>query len=266
MRKVFASLALLLALCAPAHAAIAILAGGGTGNAIGSGSVTSASATFAITTTADAPPGTLLVVGGEIRANPGTMNSCTDNAATPNTYSALPPSAPPSQPLANARIFYTIVGTDLPNGGTITCTFNTAASDLKALIAVAFTGAAASPADGTGTITSATGVTNSLSNGPTPTLACPGSGNCEVVVAVSGFSSVPSAITETGSFTSLGAAINVGDMHMAYLIVSANTAIIYNPTVTMVSGNTAGVMAGFVQATGGATPICTLSTLGVGSC
>jgi hypothetical protein len=149
------------------------------------------------------------------------------------------------------RMFYTVNANDLPNGGTITCTANSAAT-VKTIVAASFSGIAASPLDSSGVSQTGTGTTFTV--GPTATLTYPGGSNGEVLLGCiqSGTTGAP---TNDATFTDLGTFSNGGGAQaqgaFAYKIVSASTAITYAPTGTP-SGAYVGNLGAFKGTGGGA--------------
>jgi hypothetical protein len=229
MRALLALLTIGLALAfGPcADAAVAIINGGGTGGALGTATSAVSANTLAITTGADAPPGTLIVVSVGERGNALVANSCTDNASTPNAYTAAAASLAIST-LGSVRVFYAIVTTDLPNGGTITCTFNTTSTSQKYIIAAAFSGMSASPFDATVTATGAAASNPTVTTG---TLNFASGGSQALIFSGMWMNVGSGSVTEDTNFTSLGTTGPTGSMHAAFRIVSATTAVTYAPTI-----------------------------------
>src|ERR1035437_5436267 len=114
-----AAFSIWLGFCCCALAGVALISGTDVGSGQCHGSSTTGT-TQACTTTADSPVGSLVVVVAGIRSSSQAITSCTDNAGTPNTYTAS------FATLINSvaiRVFYAVVTTDLPNAGTVTCTY-----------------------------------------------------------------------------------------------------------------------------------------------
>lgn len=253
MRRLLASLALLLALVAPAQAALVRINGVDVGNALGTGNATGVT-TVALTTTVDAPIGSLIAVVCAGRGSQ-TWSGVTDSAG--NTYSAA---------LANTltgtqaiRTFFTVNTIDLPLAGTITCTSNLATGQ-KSTSAIAFSGAVASPLDAASVSQTGTGPPYTV--GPTGTLACPGGGSgCEVLVG-SETSLNAGVVTPTAGFTTFGSPTSAAAFE--FQLVSASTPVTSAPTSTAPSGAYAGNLAAFKAASsGGASGGSGLTTTGV---
>jgi len=238
MRRLLASIALISGVMSSHAFAIgAIITGTGTNGALGTATISTGVNTLTLTTTVDVPPGSLIAVGAAIHASGGALpTSCTDNASTPNTYAASLTAL--SNSTAAGGPFYSLTTTDLPNGGTITCTFGSSSALRKDMIAVAFSGAVASPLDAASV--SGTGSGTAMSPGVSGTLACPsGAAGCEILVGMT--SEVQAGtLTENGSFIGLG---TQGFMHMSYEIVAASTPVTYT-----VTNGTTGAFVAFLSA------------------
>lgn len=241
MKRLVALFALACLIASPAFAGITALNGGGTGGtfATGSDNATSTTVTTAATTVA-IPAGSLSIIFAGQRAGAGvTINSCTDSAG--NTYSSGASTNSTSN--ATVRIFYSITTSNLPIGGTASCTYSSLAS-IKTISLMAFSGAAASPFDVS--VNASASSTGSITIGPVPAagnLACNASAG-EVVVSVIAMlnGALPSAL---GSFTSLGYQSN---QFAAYQIVNSNAAVTFTPTLNGASGNWASQLQGFKAA------------------
>lgn len=256
MMRLFASV-FLLALTVPSDAGIALINGGGTGGLIAHGEAGSGTTVTSAASTVDVPVGSLVFIGISQRTITATVSSCTDTAG--NTFQT-----PVNKGLASnaqtSSFTWAITTIDEPIGTTWTC--NTSGTVNKGLMVAAFSSAAASPLDAA-SATPVFGSGTAVSVGPTGTLACPGTGNCEVLIGFFSHHNI-GAVTEGTGFTSFGTITNLSaNMHMAYQIVAANTAITYAPT----AGNSdiwAAFLEAFVQSTGA--PACprTRMLLGVG--
>lgn len=206
-------------LCAPAHAAITQVSGSGTGGNIGN-VVGSGASSYVITTNVSVPAGSLIVVGGSVRTTAANMTGCSDSAG--NTYAA--PSNRAAASNTDVGMTYSILGTTLPSGGTITCTTSSTTNFMA--YASAWAGVASSGTLDPATPTSGIGTATNMAAGPSGTLAFPGT--TELIVGFAApFSS--GGITEDAAFTSLGTNTGTAVGHMGYKIVSSNAAITYTP-------------------------------------
>lgn len=265
MRKLLAALALLLALELPAQAVgITIINGGGTGGSIASNTqntgvgltITSSASTV------DIPIGSLVHIGIWLRALV-VYTGCTDTAG--NTIPLPSQKGASSGGLVGSGGFITTI--DEPIGTTWTCTSTSTAA--KGINVTAFAAVASATPDTAGfPVTTAAGTnggTTAISIGPSGTWTCPGGTNCSLQI-VSWGNSVNPSVTEASGFTTLANLnTNNGFLHEAYQIVSVTTATTYAVT-NATAGNWAGILMGFASTSGGAAPVCTLGTLGVGSC
>jgi len=188
---------------------------------LGATSAAAGSATLVLTTTADAPVGTLIVVAVGYKNN-GAISSVSDSAG--NTYTG---NTQTSSSNGSIRLFWTIVATDLPQGGTITATYSATANN-KLLIAANVSGIAASPADATVGATG-TGTAPSVTSG---TLNAAAATAGEIVFGV-GEAAASETWSAEGGFTAL-ATVNqstTSSLHLAYQTVNATTALTYAPTI-----------------------------------
>lgn len=258
--------AFVLGLCLSASPAFAVgiaqIAGTGTGGAITSPTF-NAGTSINLTTTADIPPASLAIVIMQNSVT-GTVtgNTCTD--AYGNTYTAARSVAAGNG--AATQILYSYTGFDIPNAGTISCTQTSGPSGIVGEV-LAFSGAASSPLDAASA--SNTVISNSTSPttvGPTGTLNGPcGAANCEVLIGATTRHTSGTVGNDAtfNSVTTTGAGQNIVN---GYKIVSATTAVSYVTTTSVGTTNFAGQLIAFKAAAAGGTPVCTLSTLGVGSC
>lgn len=223
MKRLLASLLAALALAglaAPASAAL-------TASTLGTGTTTAGAGilTTTVTTTQDAPPGSVIfLTAGSVTNSP---ISVTDNASTPNSYSC---NTVDTQSSSKMRACWSFVTTDLPSGGTITFTFGNTTQN-KLVTANLITG---SPtlADLQGVVTSATSTA--------PAITVPAAGSltysseilmCYINAAGGGNDG---AITQGGGFTNLNKAdLGVGSnrIYTGFLTVAANTAVSYSATL-----------------------------------
>lgn len=257
MKRILAALALLLIFSVPAYSAVALINGGGTGGLLASGTNNSTITTVVTAaTTVDAPIGSLITIGLGVRTGASTYTGCVDTAG--NTYST--PINKSSGGGESASFSYALTTIDLPIGSTFTCT--SAATGSKGIMVAAFSGAAASPLDAA-SATPTAGNGTAVSVGPTGTLACPASGNCEVLIGF--FATFAAAsVTEDAAFTTFGSlTANASNTHMAYKIVAVNTAITYAPT-NATSGFWAAFLEAFVQSTAVSAVYHGLSSAGAG--
>lgn len=245
------------ALSLPASAGLTQIVGSGTGGNIGSNTIGSGGTTIVITTNAAAAAGSLIVVGMGIRAG-STWTSCTDSAS--NTYTI---SANKTGTGVTAGQAWSVLGSTLASGGTITCTNSNTSS--KSAIALAFNNPDAAPRDAA-SATPTSGSSTTPTVGPTGTLSCPAvSGNCEVLTAFFIYSPTAS-VTEDAAFTNAGTlTANASNTHMAFKLVTVNTAVTYSPTNAN-SGAWASTLEGFIGVSGGGggTTFHGLSAMGAG--
>lgn len=248
----------------PALAGIAIINGGGTGGLVANGSNNGGGTTVVTAaSTVDVPVGSFVFMVTTVRSTSAGITGCADSAGNATTGGGNKTNPPANQTL---NWNYGITTIDAPIGTTWTCTSITTTS--KGIMVAAFSGAAASPHDAA-SATPAAGSGTVMSAGPTGTLSCPGGGaNCEVLIAPWTNHNTGAQSAQTGGFTQFGCipgSTNNANVCMAYEIVSATTAQSYTSTNAN-SDVWAMTLEGFTAATVGGTPVCTLSTLGVGGC
>lgn len=194
--------------------------------AIGKNSAGGGNSTVAITTTADCPAGSLLVVLTGAANDTSTASSVTDNATGgANTYGGLN-TITSGAGVANMRAFHADnTAHDLPLGGTITVTWSsTSAPKLAAAECVG--GAAASPLDVNATGTAFTTTT-------TPTQATGSLAQASEIIY--GFE-----LSQGGVFTSAGTGFtsaqsqvqNANTLATAFDIVSSTSTVTFGPTLT----------------------------------
>lgn len=258
MRRILALTALAWwALSAPAFAALTQIAGSGQGGAVGF-AYGAAGTTQPATLNTTVPVGSLLVVSATIRATGSgqSVSSCADSQG--NTYTAS--GANVVNNTVSSRQFWSILTTALTTSDTVTCTYSNSVAR-KAVTLLALSGSDASPVDASST--SANGNSTTIAAGPTGTLSCPGTGNCEVIVAATGYDGGTDIFTAEGSgFTTLH---NGGaDTHTAFQIVTSNSAITYSPAVTAVSRSWAVTLMGYKSDGIGGVTAHSLSLLGAG--
>ncbi len=257
LRTLLASVLAWALLAAPAPAALAIISGTGTGGALAGANTNANQATVTATLTASVPSGSLVIVGCMYRGTGSSVTSVTDSQS--NTYSAG--QAGVNTPGTTNRIFYAYTTHALTTSDTITCTFGNTTTNIKFINSVAFSGAASSPYDSSGSATPTTGTT-SLS--PTATTNTLSQSNEVVVGLVASLAGTVSLEGGTGTWTSLGSITNTSSLHMAYQIVSSTTALTYSPTLSTLT-SWIEFLQGFKEVS--ATPsVCLMSLMGVGSC
>jgi hypothetical protein len=169
MKRIFsAALLCLVMLASPAVAATALITGTGTGNSQGM-FVNTGSVDTTLTMTAAVPVGALNVALCAAR-QALTWTSVTDSAG--NTWS--PALASTNNGSQTVRIFYSVNTINLPIGGTVKCTGNTA-SGQHAIVVASVSGNSATPLDPASV--AQTGTSGTFTDGPTGTLAYPGGAN-----------------------------------------------------------------------------------------
>lgn len=209
---------------------------------LGSANATSGvAATLAMTTTADSPVGSLVIVAVAYRSA-SAISSVTDSAG--NTYSG----DTQTTNTVSVRLFWSVITTDLPSGGTITATYASSTS-AKIITAIVIAGCAtSSPADamvsatGTSTGPSVTSGTLTLTNGS------------EIAIGVVVANGTETWSPEGTGFTGIGSVpqSTVMALHWAYQTVSSNTALTYAPTMSA-SVAWAAQIQGFYAAASGST-------------
>lgn len=262
MKRRLASLVIALALffapitaiVAPANAAtIAKIAGTGTGGNIalqgGSGASISATTNVAV------PAGSFIVFALSIRTTSGTNAVTSGQDTAGNTYTCINTIALN----ANGGLCYSNTTVTLPLGGSIQGNFNV--TGLCDIIGSAWTNVASSPLDAA-SVAPTSGAGTSMNLGTTGTLALGGSN--ELLIA---FESMNTGGTQTdsGGWTDMGTS-GSNQAHLAAQLVTATTGV--NDTVSSTVSNTwSGDLVGFKSASsGGAAPVCSLETMGVGDC
>jgi hypothetical protein len=175
-----------------------------------------------VTTSAAAPVGTLIVV--VVGHDFNTVTSVVDSAS--NSYSS-------ASNVSGDRlsIFYCIVTTNLPSGGTITVTGSN--SSPASVTALGVSGVvASSPLDAVGT--TATGTSNAVTAVSTGTLAQAS----KIVIGAVGVYGATTGFSAGGSFTAIGGenANNTGAF-AAYLIVSSTASVSWSANFTTVNGD-----------------------------
>jgi hypothetical protein len=247
-RAALLSALLTLTWCAPAWAFGVTSLGSNSGSA-------GAATTLVITTTADCPIGSEIVVVATAKTSV-TISSVADSASA-GSYAGLTQGANST----GGRFFHADnSGADLPSGGTITITYSSS-SPAKAAAAACVSGVAtSSPADSV-TFASATGTGTTPASGATTTSTYASEIFFGFATAASG-----ETYTNNASWTPLGAVVqsSAGGFIWGYQTLSATGSVNYNPTM---NNSTTWV----AQAQGfkgsGAPPTTTcgaLATMGVG--
>lgn len=240
------TLALALALAGPCAAAPTV-------TPLGTATAAGGSATLALATTADCPPGAWVVLTAADTGTPS-VSGVADNAATPNTYGLGTQFAPSA---GKAKLANAPVTADLPAGGQITVTFS-ATGGTKLVIAVCVTGLTGVDLDGTPTSgTAATSYTQT-----TGTLSQASEIVFDAFVLVAGAGDV---ITEDAAFTSDGSLSSTALLHLAHRIVSATTPVAYAASGTGARDWAANSMT-FAAAAGASGAACALTLMGAGAC
>ncbi len=257
LRKSLLAISVLSVLAGPAYAGIAQIVGSGTGGNIGS-NTNNTTSPIVITTNVSVPAGSLIVVGLGLRAN-NSFSSCSDSAG--NTYST-PVMKQASQTTAYC---YSYTTNTLSSGGTISAA--SSVTNSRGAIALAFSGSDPTPLDAA-SATPTTATSTAVSVGPTGTLACPspsGGGNCEVLVGIFSDSNI-GTVTEDAAFTNAGTVTtSSANTHMAFRLVTTNSAVTYAPTASG-GGTYAAMLQAFKSATGGGgATVQNRSLLGVGN-
>lgn len=254
MRRLLSSLALLLALAAPAQAVgITIINGGGTGGSFANGSnITNTNTVVSGATTADIPIGSLVYLGLGVRSTAFGYTGCADTAG--NTYPTT--AAKPAASGQRTEGVGAITTIDLPIGSTFTCTLSGTTTAAKTINVIAFAGVNSATPDAAGfpttTAAGTTAASTAISIGPSGTWGCPGAINCNVQIATWGDTVTPS-VTEALGWTTVGnITASSGNLHQAYQITSLTTSSTYAVT-NATSGTWAGLLQGFDASTGGAT-------------
>lgn len=184
--------------------------------ALGTANAAAGAATLALTTTADAPRGGLIVVVCAITTAVN-INSCADSAG--NTYVG---NTTFSNGTGKSHIFWSFNAIDLPLGGTITVTYNNT-TGIKNMAAVAVGGIAAANLLGAGALGASTAPTIA-----TGTLGWPN----EIVFGLTQVSAGSAdTYTEAAGFTSLASSLNSDGLHWGYQITTANASVTYAPTL-----------------------------------
>lgn len=251
--------------CSPALAGWGPITGGGTGGLIGNGACASGGScpgTTSIISSAsavDVPLGSFVFVAITGRSTNAGVTACTDSNGNTTTGGGNKSNPPTGQTLNWA---YGITTIDAPPGTTWTC--NTVTTQARGIMVGAWTGAAASPHDASGsaTPTAGTGTAMAITGNA---LACPGGGaNCELVIAAWTNHTLGAQSGQTAGFTQFGCLTTSGsNICLAYQIVSATTALSYASTNAS-SDVWAMALEAFTAATGGAT-VCKRS-LGLVGC
>jgi hypothetical protein len=203
------------------------LAGAAIGTPTQLGVGTSSTGVINITTAADSPPGTLVVVATFGNAGSASFSATDSVSNCGGAYPAIANSA--ISGAAGMGVFYCSVTSDLPNGGVITV--NCGCSGDVSATAFSVSGiATSSPLDQTGSITH--GGTSSTSATATTTGTL--SQASEIVVGVTGVGSgYTSGWTQGAGFTSIGGETgNTKNIFTAYQVVSATTSISWTSSWT----------------------------------
>ena len=235
--------------------ALPALAAPGIPNPIGSNSaIANAGTTVVVTTTADSPPGTLIVVAVDYRAITS-ITGCTDNASTPNTYTSG--GGTTTGTTSQEAILYSVATTDLPAGGTITCTF-AATAGAKMVASFGVTGISTTPYDAPAASSAfATSTTPSTTTG---TFAV----SSELAFAALGITN-SQTVTEDANWTTLTEVVSSGKLHVAYRLITSTAPVTYAPTLGALSAWTVQAQ-GFMAAGSIAATLCTMTILNVGAC
>jgi hypothetical protein len=207
-------------IASPSFAGITTLTGT-TNGVLGQAAVASGTTPTTAATAVDAPVGTLIVVTAASHNSAVFATACGDSAG--NTYTQAGTTA------ANgtaASIFYSVTTIDLPVAGTVNCTYNNT-SQGKTVVALGFTGAAASPIDQVTNFSSASAA-GAQTIGPTGTLAC-GSASSEVVVV--NMSPNLSLAAQDATFVQSTSNTTGGPAYTLYKITSSTAAVSYSPTL-----------------------------------
>ena len=211
-----------------ALAALLCLWAGLAGAAIGTptqlGVGTATNGNISITTGADAPPGSLIIVVASA-TNTHALSGVADNAG--NCASAYSAAANSTQSGAvTLGVYYCLTTIDLPSGGVISVTLNSS-HNMSATAFAVTTGIAASPLDKSGTIQTATSGTSATS---TSTGAL--SQAVEIVVGVLALDGGTSGgFTPGGSFSSIGGELaNSKGAYVAYQIVNSTSSVAWAPS------------------------------------
>jgi hypothetical protein len=226
------------------------------------GYTTSGGTTNVITTTVDAPPGSLIVVPTGI-AGTTAISSVKDSAG--NCANAYTPNASVQAGSIRLAAYYcNVTGADLPSGGTITSTFVGATGKMVEM-AFTITGIATSnPVDVSGSSNSSSANTQVTGVTITPTSA-----NSEILIACVWITSAATGdnyLEDAGwnSMPTAGSTTNVL-LHCAWKTVAATTPVTWAPTWTNNRSWTA-IFTSFKAAGAGAPSVCTISLLGAGPC
>ena len=191
----------------------------GTPLALGATNAAAGALTLALTTTATAPAGGLIVVvcSGSQGSN---ITGCTDSAG--NTYTANGLPATFSNGTGKSHLFWSFNAIVLPSGGTITVTF-AVVTPIKNMAAVSVTGCAAANLIGAGALGTSTAPTIG-----TGVLGWPN----EIVFGLTQVSAGSAdGFTEASGFTSLASSLNSDGLHWAYQVTTANASLTYAPTL-----------------------------------
>jgi hypothetical protein len=219
-------IALFAAFClsvSPAFAGITQIVGTGTGGNIGAAGSNTASQTVTIATSGavSVPTGSLVVVTVGYRGT--TTTGCKDNANNTSFTAGTNFTAGGW----SVQVYYYIVGATAYTSGTTTITCTAGAAQNMAIIASAWSGAAATPYDVGATANATSVAPNSV--GPTATLACNTTAGELVIGSMTNGSGV--AFSSEGSgFTSMGTLASQQETHSAYQIVNSNAAVTYAPS------------------------------------
>lgn len=192
---------------------------------LGTNSATSVT-TLTLTTTADAPAGSLVLLIAAMSAN--ASPSVTDSGG--NTYTAGTPEP------ASSRLFpfYAVLATHLPVGSTITVVPSFAVT--MALAADCVLGQATSPLDAQGPGTSGFGTTASVASG----VLAQASGIAHGFVDIQ--STSPGTFTEASGFTTLtSGGISTTNIRTAYKATTNTGSVTYSPVWTNTAGYAAQV-------------------------
>lgn len=188
----------------------------GTPVQLGATTAGAGSTTLVLTTSADAPVGSLIVVLAAM-SNNGSLTSVVDSAG--NSYVA---GALINNTVGKMKPFWAFSTVDLAAGGTVTATY-AGTTGVKLIAAVAVAGIAARDAQAAGA--SGSGTTPSIASG---VLGWPN----EIVFGICDISGAASdTFTEASGFTANIAALNTDALRWAYQIVSASASVTYAPTL-----------------------------------
>lgn len=252
MRKLLAALCAASALVAAPALAVTTVGNLGTANSA------SVLTTLNITTTQDAPVGSVVVVAMELDAgvNASTVNA-TDNAGTPNSYTRASTGCSFNTGGASSFFLYAPITHDLPSGGTITVNFGGSKPAITAAVILSppagTVGIDVQPACATGTGTSA-----SLGSGA---LAA----SNDVLFGAVGTHGSISAFAANSPLSTLTGTGNSGFIEWGYEVSPASGGITFGPSWTTSRAFGANIWAlkftSVVTCSGSP-----LALLGVGSC